>query len=400
MRALFVAPYLPTPGSGGRTRLISVMERTARAHEVAIVAFPAPDQERTTAPYAGIAVEPPPVRRRRMGPLGAIGFYRDRLTPLPSFVAWMRSPRMRAAVRAAVERFRPDVVQVCTTEMGQYLGDVPSGPARVLDLQDVASRWFGRTVRAAHLGPHQRALLRLELAKTRRYESRAARLPDAVLVTSPEERSFLRDLAGVDAVEVPNGVDTAAFAPPRGVAEAPGRLLFVGPLTYDANIDGLRWFCDEVLPLVRESEPGVEVEAVGTPGELTPPDGVRLAGRVDDVRPHLAAAPVSIVPVRLGSGTRYKILEALSMERAVVSTSVGAEGLGLESGRHLLVADEPAAFARACVDLLRDAAARARLGAAGRAHVAARYDWGPLVARVEEVWDAVVAGRRASTSQE
>jgi glycosyltransferase involved in cell wall biosynthesis len=274
--------------------------------------------------------------------------------------------------------------------MAQYLRALPLGPARVLDLQDVASGWFAR-VATQPAGRKERALMRLELSKTRAYDRRHARIPDAVLVSSPEEQTLLRELSGVEATVVPNGVDTRAFVPSSS-QETDGMILFVGPLTYDVNLDGLRWFAREVLPLVRREIPGAHVVQVGDPADEDL--GVTMQGRVDDVRPWLARAPLSIVPVLVGSGTRYKILEALSMERAVVSTSVGAEGLGVRDGEHLLVADEPQAFADAVVRALRDPAFRARLGAAGRAHVAARYDWEPLVARVDEVWSRV-----ASTSQ-
>ncbi|MFA5891164.1 MAG: glycosyltransferase [Actinomycetota bacterium] len=390
VRALFVAPYLPTPGSGGRTRLLNLMSRLSQRHDVSLVAFTSAEQQAHENPYPGIVLAPPPKRARPGGPTGAAVFYREKLQRLPAFVSWMDSPEMHAAVRDAVERFHPDVVQVETTEMGQYLGDIPAGPARVLDLQDVASRWFGRVRRHGDTRK-QRALMGLEFLKTRAYETRCARIPEAVLVSSAMDGVFLRGLTGVDAVEVPNGVDVASFSPMPEVAEEPGVILFVGPMTYDANLDGMRWFAREVLPLVRREEPGARLDLVGTAATESFGDGVRVLGRVEDVRPHLARAPVSIVPVRVGTGTRYKILEALSMSRAVVSTTVGAEGLGLADDEHLLLGDEPEEFARAVVTLLRDPARRARLGSAGRAHIAARYDWGSIVGRVEEVWDRVAS---------
>jgi len=388
MRALFVAPYLPTPGSGGRTRLINLMARLGVDHDLALVAFIAEDQSGSENPYPGIVVEPPPRRARPGGVPGLIKFYGEKLDPLPAFVSWIRSPAMRRAVREACERFAPDIVQVETTEMAQYLSAVPGGIARALDLQDVASRWFAHTVSKEDQTRQERAMMAIELAKTRRYERRTARLPDVVFVSSGAERASLRDLAGVDAIEVPNGVDTTAFSPMPGVVEEPGTIVFVGPLTYDANIDGLRWFAREVMPLIRREEPRAVLEVVGTPVAESFGEGVKLLGRVDDVRPHLARAACSIVPVRLGSGTRYKILEALSMERAVVSTPLGADGLGVVDREHLLVAAHAAGFAGATLELLRDAGLRARLGKAGRAYVAARYDWGMLVGRISDAWEA------------
>lgn len=398
MRALFVAPYLPTPGSGGRTRLINLLERLGRDHELQLVAFRAPDQDRSS-PLAGAVVEPPPRRHRPGGVPGVVRFYAEKLDPLPAFVSWVRSPQMRNAVRAACARFKPDVVQIETTEMGQYLTEVPRGVARALDLQDVASRWFSHTVSKEDQSRQERAMMALELAKTRRYEKRVARQPDAVFVSSELERGYLRDFTGVDAIEVPNGVDTASFVPMPEIPEEP-TIAFVGPLTYDANLDGVRWFAREILPRIRAQRPDARLDVIGTAADEAFGEGVRLLGRVEDVRPHVARAAVSVVPVRLGSGTRYKILEALSMERAVVSTGLGADGLGVVDREHLLIADDPGRFADAVVELLDQPKLRAELGARGRSYVAARYDWGLLTGRVADAWDQAVARRRATTIDE
>jgi glycosyltransferase involved in cell wall biosynthesis len=327
-----------------------------------------------------------------------VRFYRERLFEAhPAFVSDIASPVMSASVAAAVERLRPDVVQIETTEMAQYL-PAAAGHVRALDLQDIASRWFQRVV-DQHRGKG-RALLRLELAKARRYDRRHARLADVVFVSSDVERAFLRDLAGVDAIEISNGVDTASFAPMPEIAEEPDRIAFVGPMSYVANLEGMRWFAREVFGRVRRAVPAAGVDLIGAPAENEGwPEGFSARGRVDDVRPWLARATVSIVPVLFGSGTRYKILEALSMGRAVVSTTVGAEGLGLRDREHLVIADDPDAFADAIVELMSSPGLRSALAEAGREHVLARYDWGPLVSRMEEAWSAAVE-RRASTSHE
>lgn len=400
MRALFVAPYLPTPGSGGRTRLINLMDRLSREHEVSLVAFRASDQRDADNPYPGQVIEPPPRRKRPGGLPGVLRFYGEKLDPLPAFVSWVRSPAMRRAIEDVCARLRPDVVQLETTEMGQYASLAPPSSARALDLQDVASRWFSHTVGKEDQSRQERAMMAIELAKTRRYERRIARAADTVFVSSELERGYLRDLAGVEAFEVPNGVDTTSFAPMPDVAEEPHRIAFVGPLTYDANIDGLRWFVRDVLPRILREEPAASLDVIGTPVDEDFGERTTLLGRVDDVRPYVARAAVSIVPVRLGSGTRYKILEALSMERAVVSTSLGADGLGVVDREHLLLADDAEGFARAVVEALRSPSLRRALGEKGRSYVAARYDWGLLVGKVSAAWDEAVARRRATTSHE
>jgi glycosyltransferase involved in cell wall biosynthesis len=393
MRVLFVAPHLPGPGSGGRTRVRNHMRIASAHHEVKIVAFRQHDQEPTDSPFDTVVVEAPPSSPRPGGALGALRFYGERLGRAPDFVRWVRSSQMARAIADACASFRPDVVQFEHEEMAQYMDVVPRGIARTWDMHDAASLWFERLV--AEQDTRKGALLaRAQLRRVRAYEQRYARAADLVFIASPAERAHIFTLTGIEPVVIENGVDPDYFAPIGEVAEESERVVFVGPMTYSANLEGLRWFVRDVLPRLRDARPSVRVESVGVPGDHVL-EGVEMLGRVDDVRPYLARAPVSIVPVRIGSGTRFKILEALSMERAVVSTTLGAEGLGVSDGEHLLLADEAAVFADAIARLLGDPALRARLGRAGRSFVVGRYAWGPLVARMEAAWEGAV--RRAST---
>jgi glycosyltransferase involved in cell wall biosynthesis len=177
---------------------------------------------------------------------------------------------------------------------------------------------------------------------------------------------------------VPNGVDTEFFR--LGTeAERPLELLFTGAMNYAPNADGVAHFCAEILPRIRAVVPDVSLSVVGR----DPPPriqslargGVTITGTVPDVRPWMNRAAVFVVPLRVGGGTRLKILEALASGRAVVSTSLGCEGLDVKHGDNILVADTPAAFADAVVRCLRDPGLRRELGARGRALVEQRYRW-------------------------
>jgi glycosyltransferase involved in cell wall biosynthesis len=150
----------------------------------------------------------------------------------------------------------------------------------------------------------------------------------------------------------------------------------------------MQYFCRDILPFIRAEEPGVRLSIVGrapTPAvkRLADEHDVTVTGRVDDVRPFMKEAAVYVVPLRIGGGTRLKIFEAMSMGKAVVSTTVGAEGLPVTDGRHVRLADEPASFAGAVVRLLRDADARARLETAARALVVEQYDWSAVAGSLE-----------------
>jgi glycosyltransferase involved in cell wall biosynthesis len=154
------------------------------------------------------------------------------------------------------------------------------------------------------------------------------------------------------------------------------------------NEDAMQFFCREVLPLIRVDEPDVRLSIVGrapTPAVrlLASEPGIHVTGRVDDVRPYMNEAAVYVVPLRIGGGTRLKIFEAMSMGKAVVSTTVGAEGLPVTNGEHLLLADEPRTLARAVVDLLRDTGRRTQLATAARALVVERYDWSAVAGSLE-----------------
>jgi len=182
---------------------------------------------------------------------------------------------------------------------------------------------------------------------------------------------------------VPNGVDTEFFAPGPGAAEERFgglELVFTGGMGYLPNADGARWFLERIFPLILRGRPDARITFVGKDPPaalcaLAQPGQIVFTGRVEDVRLFAHAAHVFVVPLRIGGGTRLKILEALAMELSLVSTSIGADGLDLRDGEDLLLADEPRAFADAVLALAKDRARARRLAASGRARVLERYDW-------------------------
>jgi len=213
------------------------------------------------------------------------------------------------------------------------------------------------------------------------HELELCRRASAVLVTSERERLALKSMLPGSVIEVvPNGVDIETFQEVYPEREVPGRIIFTGAMTYHANVDAVIFFAQKCWPLIQAQIPGATWQIVG---RNPPPEVQRLArypditvtGSVPDVRPYLAEASVAIAPLLVGSGTRLKILEALAMRKVVVSTEVGCEGLSVESGKHLVVATQPEAFAQAVVYLLKHPEMRVQLGAAGRLLVEAEYNW-------------------------
>jgi glycosyltransferase involved in cell wall biosynthesis len=242
------------------------------------------------------------------------------------------------------------------------------------------------------------------------FEGRTLSRFDGVLAVSEADcTTFARLYPGSAArrIEVvQTGVDTEYFAPAShggGGSPADGRnLVFTGSMDWLPNEDAMLYFCRDVLPLVRVEEPGVTLTIVGrtpTPAvkKLAEDPAVTVTGRVDDVRPYMREAAVYIVPLRIGGGTRLKIFEAMSMARAVVSTTIGAEGLPVTSGVNAILADEPRHFARAVVDLMRDETRRHQIEAAARALVVERYDWSAVAGELEGALTRFARGRIANS---
>jgi sugar transferase (PEP-CTERM/EpsH1 system associated) len=237
-----------------------------------------------------------------------------------------------------------------------------------------------------------RQLYRVQHARMLRYEQQALARFDGVLAVSDADRqTFSRLYPGAIRREmhvVSTGVDTEFFAAAPEPSAGRG-LVFTGSMDWLPNEDAVTYFCREILPQIRMDEPETTFTIVGrapTPAvtRLAATPGVTVTGRVDDVRPYLREAAVYVVPLRIGGGTRLKIFEAMAMGKAVVSTTVGAEGLPVDDGVHLLLADEPQVFARSVVRLLRRLDRRRALEAAARQLVVDRYDWSAVAGELEE----------------
>ena len=246
--------------------------------------------------------------------------------------------------------------------------------------------------------PVRKALLTAQWRRMLRFEREAVRRFDLVIAVSETDRRTLVRLyrpLKQPARVVPTGVDAAYFAEVTRPVR-PRHLVFTGSMDWLPNEDGMVHFVRDVLPLIRRHEPSATLSIVGrapTPAvqRLGGEYGVEVTGGVDDVRPHMAAAAIYVVPLRIGGGTRLKIFEAMAMGKPVVSTSVGAEGLPVEPGTHLLLADSTDDFAAAVVGLFRDEAARTRIANAGRQLVTERYDWSSVSGHLEQALEAAAA---------
>jgi glycosyltransferase involved in cell wall biosynthesis len=390
VRILTLALGIPFPPlGGGLTRTFHLLKALAAHHQVTLAGFTY-GEPHDVPPYP-IRLEKVPwewseAYREMTGPdADASRRAYERLTyddPQPWFVSVMDPAAMEEAL-ARLLREPFDLVLLEGTPLARFLPVLPAGIPCVLDLFDIHSEMARRA--GASAGADERRAATREAERTLAFERDAVSRCSACLAVSEQDAAAARTLLGATAVQVvPNGVDTSYFTPSRDPAE-PGTVLFTGRMSYAPNADAAIFFATEVLPLVQREYPEVRFHIVGA---APPPQvsalqspAVVVHGRVDDVRPHFRNAEVVVVPVRAGGGTRLKVLEAAASAKAIVSTSLGVEGLAFEDGRDLLVADSAAAFAAATLTLLRAPATRQVLGTGARAAVM-RYDWSAIGERL------------------
>jgi glycosyltransferase involved in cell wall biosynthesis len=364
-RALFLSPEAPTPGAGGGgLRSASLLEYLRAHYDVQRFSFDLPHHSKSRWARAWrngwrFVRAAPPLLDRFAG-------FESQLDPLFNDPAF---PRHSLGV---IEHF-------WCAPYARALR--PHCDRLVLDLHNIESQLARSHARAT------RGLESIAMSRFARAYERLERewLPqfDILLVASEEDRRRVAGLSAADAqvIVYPNALPAEWGRRPCRLTESqPPTIVFSGNLEYHPNIEGVRWFHAQIWPRIRERAPGVKWTLVGCNDHAVRPivagdDRILLTGPVDDAVAILQNADVCVVPLLSGSGTRFKILEAWAAARPVVSTSLGAEGLGAEHEQHLLIADSPAAFAEATLRLLDDPALCRRLGEAGRALFLDRFTW-------------------------
>jgi glycosyltransferase involved in cell wall biosynthesis len=317
------------------------------------------------------------------------------------------SPQFRAALAATLDREQPDVVEVEGIELAQYLfqaAESRGGNKRPLLVFDDHNAEYVLQQRAFETDIRQprrwigAAYSFVQWQRLRGYERRACLAADKVVAVSDTDAEVLRKLVpGSKPVVVPNGVDMAYYTssvPNLAGSKGPGEadVVFTAKMDFRPNVDAVLWFAQEVLPLIRRESPETRFWAVGRDphprlAPLAEEPAVVLTGWVEDVRPYFAGAGVYVIPLRIGGGTRLKVLEAMAIGKAIVSTALGCEGFDLVADQELVIADTPAEFAAAVLALLRDPERRARMARAARRFAGSRYDWRIIVPKLERVYE-------------
>lgn len=404
MHVLFLSTRSPYPLTGGHAlRTFHLLREAARRHYVSFLTFVQHEEE-----WDGLAVLrefcedvvalPVPSDRSRLA-LGA-----GLLANVPSsqpFVARKYDTRaMRRAVAQMCDAAPVDLMHLDMLPLAAYMNQAGSAPTVLVDhnVEYILLERRAKTERGL-----ARRFWTTQAERLRRFEAAAVQRATRVIAVSDVDADILRRMApGAEVRTVPNGVDLEYFQPSTG-GEDPDELVFVGAMTHYPNVDSVRYFAEAIWPRIRAARPAARLTIIG----VHPPESVRalenepgitVTGRVPDIRPYVHKAAVYVVPLRVGGGTRLKILDAMAMGKAIVSTSVGCEGLEVTDGHDILTADTPEDFAARALAVMDDEARRASLGAAARTTVQARYGWERLGEMQEAVYQEARAARRAPVS--
>ena len=399
MKVLFVHKQILFPrDTGGKIRVLNILKHLGRWHEVTYVSNLRPGEERHLPEMEALGLRLETVTGTT-SKRGGVRFYAAALANLASRYPFTVNRNYDPAVREKIARLlaaeRYDVLVCDTMAMARHVMGLPNLLPSVLFQHNFEALLLQRHADTAP-DPFRRAFMRSEYRKMVRFEGECCRAFDAVVAVSEPDKALFEKEYGVNNVlAIDTAVDEEFFHNTTPEMEIPGRVAFVGSMDWLPNQDGVRWFVQEAWPAVRQARPDATFHLVGRnpPAEvraLGGVPGVTVVGGVPDVRPHLAEAAAVVVPLLVGGGTRLKIYEAMAMARAVVSTTIGAEGLPVVPGEHYLAADEPKVFADAVVKLLADAEYRSRVGTAADAFVRRHYASEPVARQFEAICQGVV----------
>ncbi len=406
MKLLILTPQLPYPPHQGTTiRNYNIIACLAEHHDITLLSFGTPEELERAEPLKAacrrIEIASYPTRPMSQRVLTTF------TTPQPDMALRLKSAAMHSKFAALVQKEAFDVVQIEGIEMARYWmmsgANSDNLPKLVFDdhnaeyvLQRTAFESDARNIRRWHGALYSF----IQWRKLARFERDTCEMADAIVACSQTDAAAIAALTGAESRihTIPNGVDTSQFVPSAEVSAkslSEPALVFAGKMDFRPNIDAMSWFCGDILPLIQAELPQARIVIVGQKPAarvqaLTKRKGVQVTGWVPDTRPYVSEAAVYVVPLRMGSGTRLKVLEAMAMGKAIVSTARGVEGIEVKPDCHVMVADSPEDFASSVAALLRNPDRRRELGRAARALAEARYDWRMIVPTFERVYQEIL----------
>jgi polysaccharide biosynthesis protein PslH len=394
MKVLMLTQVLPyPPDSGPKVKTWNVIKHLAKNHEVYLVSFVRGDQSKDIEFLSRIckAVYALPIIRNPLYDIWAL------IVSLLSGQPWMMVRDDRLVMRQLISHLSGqtqfDVVHADQLNMAQYAVRVPNA-RKILDMHNALWLLYKRLAKTMESGP-KKWLLERDWRLLKQYEGKMCREFDGLLTVSSEDKTALEEAMGYSADNklriVPIAVDTDENHPIKRKPDA-AHILSIGTMYWPPNIDGILWFLKEILPLIRVRYPDVIFDVVGArpPKEIEVfscnDKGVRVTGYIEDVTPFLAEAGVMIVPLRSGGGMRVKILNAMAQALPVITTAIGCEGIEVDPGKHLLIANTPGDFADAVINLLGNRELAEKIGGQGRLLVEQKYDYRLVGHLIDEIY--------------
>jgi sugar transferase (PEP-CTERM/EpsH1 system associated) len=382
--------------TGGKIRSYNILRHLARNHEVTLLSYYGGRQE--SGYEAEIQRELPGAQTIYTAALdgNAVAQSLDYLGRLfqaaPFAVSKFTHPDVRRVVASWLAQDKFDVAVCDFLSASLNFPDAPSTPAILFQHNVESALW--RRMASTESNPVRRVAYQLEARKMSRYECSALRKFHHVIAVSEHDRQQMLEMDPACAISVvPTGVDTRKHAVAPAASASPPRIVFTGSMDWEPNIDAVIYFCRDVFPRIRSEFPSAVFQIVGRNPHARvnqlASDSVQVTGTVPSVDRYLGDATVVVVPLRIGGGTRLKIFEAMAMGKAVVSTSIGAEGLDVKNGRDLILADDATTLADAIIRLVREPALRRQYEQAA-AKLAAQYDWSNIVQRFADVLQEVL----------
>ncbi|MBA3442658.1 MAG: glycosyltransferase [Pyrinomonadaceae bacterium] len=415
MRILWLKTELLHPvDKGGKIRTYHMLKELKREHHITYLTLDdgtaAADARERATEYCHELVYVPHHTRAKF----SAGFYvelaANLASPLPYAIKKYESSQMR---REIVERTERDAFDVLICDFLTPSINVPSSvPCATVLFQHNVEAMIWKRHYEVQTNPLKKVYLYDQWRKTRRFEHSACRRFDQVIAVSREDRDMMQRDYEVDAIEdVPTGVDTEFFQPQGRERREPHNLVFTGSMDWLPNEDAIRFFTEQIMPRIKQAVPDVTLTVVGRKPypsliELSKHDpSVIVTGRVEDVRPFMERAGAYIVPIRIGGGTRLKIYEAMAMEKPIISTTVGAEGLPVQHDIDLLLADTPELFAEAVIKVFSNQTFAGELGARAAAVVRERFGWDKVAKTFAEICQRTAGrehkeGRRSEATVE
>lgn len=403
MKILWLKTELLHPvDKGGKIRTYHLLKQLKADHQITYLTLddgsaPAGAQD-DAVEYCHDLIRIPHLTREKFSTAFYAELAVNMASPLPYAIRKYKSEQMTKAIEQATSKDHFDVV-IC-----DFLAPAVNLPRDlktpvVLFQHNVEASIWQRHYEVQKNAVKKRYLY-WQWRKMQKFERDACRRVDCVIAVSEADAQMMqRDYGVAKVYDIPTGVDVDFFKPTSAIATRPNSLVFTGSMDWLPNEDAMQYFINDVMPLVRQAVPDLRLTIVGRSPypslvELAQRDpNIAVTGRVDDVRPYIEEATAFIVPIRIGGGTRLKIYEAMAMEKPVISTTVGAEGLPVHDGKELLLADDPKAFADAVVKVLGDSNLATRLGKSAAELVRQNFGWRGVSTNMAQVCQTVIENK-------